>query len=245
MKTQSRIHRRLKGNERLNYHEWCERYRDTSDPLNRGLVFALPMFEGSGTASVLDCARPHHPVTQTHAPSWTQLASGHWCMGFDGASDYLTSLAANTSDMDFTTGEFSMSIWHYAHSVDTKALISRGTAALKTGWNWEYVGNALRFYTSGVDFAEGGARTANVWQLVSLSRTGATTMAMYRNGADETSDSSIGNITSSVGNFCIGVHPELIFPFDGLLALPRIWNRALSASEHKELFERSRGLFGV
>jgi len=250
MKTQARFHRRLKGNERLNYSEWCERYRDSSDPLNRGLVFALPMFEGTGSATVRDVARPHHPVTQTHAPVWTQIApSGLWVMDFTpGHPDYLQCLAASCADLNFTASDFSGCIWLYAHAPNTwRYLMGNVGAGDASGWIFRQGWTTLYITTcsGGSVSTSCDCIVANQWQLCGFTKSGAAA-GLYVNGIRQISvDGSHVGPASSAGNLVIAADRVYANPYDGLMWNPRIWNRALSASEHKELFERSRGLFGV
>lgn len=249
MKTQSRIHRRPKGNERLNYSEWCERYRDMSDPLNRGLAFALPMFEGSGTASVLDCSRVHHPITQVHAPAWIQLPSGIWCMDFDGTNDYLQCLAASCTDLDFTTQAFSGCVWLKRDTAPTWMWLFCRLNSGVAGWSFELQSCMIELRTAtGAGTVTSRENTAipTTWTLCGFSRAG-TSGRIYRDGADTTTNAGTHLDPASVpaANLFVGQLYDTTSRYDGLMWNPRIWNRALSASEHKGLYERERGLFGV
>lgn len=257
MKTQARLHRRLKGNERLNYSEWRERYRDMSDPLNRGLVFALPMFEGSGT--VLDCALPRHSVALVNGPTWTQLASGQRAMYFDGKTfpytfpfefggDPDNLICTSCPVLNFTSGEFSACVWVNATSIETIYLICRGVQNLH-GW-----GLMLENLVAYVETNQAGARqrtagtttTSGNWRCIGFSRRGAS-VCVYENGNDDTSiaASHTDPLTSTSNLVLAAYYDSTDSPLTGCLGKPHIWNRSLSASEHREFYERYRGLFGI
>jgi hypothetical protein len=108
------------------------------DPINTGLLLSIPMFEGVGSSVVADVARPHHPITQVHAPGWTQLASGIWVMDFL-FDDYLSCLGASCTDLNFTTGDFSVTAWH---RLKTGLLIYLTLAGRSSGTRLCVVGHA-------------------------------------------------------------------------------------------------------
>ncbi len=222
------------------------------DSLYQGLVFSLPMEEGSGTATVKDVAKAHHPVTQTHAPVWTALPSGIYCMDFDGANDWLQCAAASCADLDFVAGAFSGGLWVYPTSVTSRNVISRGadvTAPVSGWWMDISAGNNLRFYTSQLGVAQYSygsvSGCVNQWQLWGWSRSGASVRIML-NGCDITS--SVGthiNPASSANDLLIGHASGGAGKLIGKLWNPRIWSRALALSEHREIFNGERFLFGV
>jgi hypothetical protein len=89
-----------------------------------------------------------------------------------------------------------------------------------------------------------GAIVAVVWQLIGLSRSGAS-IRLYINGLDRTSTAAAHiNPLTSVGDCYIGGGAAGTW-WNGRLWNPRIWGRALSPSEHMSIFKRERHLFGV
>jgi hypothetical protein len=223
-----------------------------ADSLNNQLVFSLPMFEGTGTATVRDVARPHHPVTQVHAPVWTQISpSGLWCLDFDSTHpDYLSVPAASAADVDFTTSDFTMVVWVNTTITGAfRTIMSKGSGAVgnKGWWFWghgtvQYHG--LNTYpASAACYAVGGLTG---WWLAGHSRIGATGYP-YDNGMYSPRNVAAASpITAdAAANFTIGIRSDLTLPFDGLMWNPRIWSRALSPAEHRSIFNRERHLFGV
>lgn len=217
------------------------------DPLYSQLVFSLPMREGTGTAVVADVARPHHPVTQVHAPVWTQLPSGIWVMDFDGTNDYLQCPAASSVDLNFTGGDFSAAVWAYKDA-QAGCLFCRG---IQNGDGWILSsGNSQPF----METCQVGTRQSSygpvfslsTWALISFSRSG-TSVRLYHNGWDGTSTAGVHtNPLTSARNLYIGEYNTLgVVPFNGRLWNPRIWGRALSPAEHRQLFLRERHLFNV
>ena len=89
-------------------------------PENDSILLDLPFREGSGTGT-FDHAKPHHPMAMNDPGGgsfvWTTLASGIMVLEFTtiggGGTDgvYLDSPAAETADLDFTTGDFSLGCW--------------------------------------------------------------------------------------------------------------------------------------
>lgn len=238
----------MKGNERLSYAEWRDRCRDRSDPLNHGLVFSLPMFEGSGSASVIDASRLHHPVTQVHAPVWTQLASGIYVLDFDGSNDYLAIPGASSPGLNFTTQDFSACAWVNKDDTNTRYVISRGVPGTR-GWDmYGITGSATVVrLNNGYTITSGSGPTPGTWGLMGFSRVGAS-VRVYFNGSDSTSSagSHPDAVTSPTDEHRIGCRSDSATTlFGGLMWNPRIWARSLSAAEHRMMFERERGLFGV
>ena len=218
------------------------------DPLNQGLLLSLPMFEGSGTASVLDVARPHHPVTQTGTPAWTQLSpSGLWVMDFDGTSDYLTATNAATTDLAFEgASPFTVSAWIYPDSVTGFYLMSRGVNSV-SGWaailsstnSYLLLGVPGYFFVSSAAFG----LQVNRWQLVGATKYSATLGGFYLDGMYQaTSFAGSSVVTATASDLKIS---DTASSFNGKMWNPRIWGRALSSAEHKEIFDNERKLFGV
>ncbi len=88
--------------------------------INRDLLLGLPFREGGGVITQ-DVSKPRRQLTQ-HVPgggsfNWGNLATGIPYLQFipigAGATDgvYLTCPAADTGDLDFTTGDYSIGGW--------------------------------------------------------------------------------------------------------------------------------------
>jgi hypothetical protein len=219
--------------------------------LNDSLLFSLPMREGTGSATVLDQAKAHHPVMQVGPPAWTQLPSGLWMMVL--TNDYLSCAAASCADLNFTSGDFSAVCWMYKVFNGNYCFMSRtgaDWAGLGTADGWQWMshsgGMILRTYQPGVvQGTLGGIPGISIWWLVGFSRSGAS-VRMYRNGADDTVTPAVHiNPTTAVRNLIIGADNPTTLYFNGSIWNPRIWGRSLAAKEHKMIFDMERHLFGV
>lgn len=242
----------MKGNERLSYAEWRDRCRDRSDPLNHGLVFSLPMFEGSGSASVIDASRPHHPVTVTSAPVWYQLPSGQWVMSFDGNDDSLECPTAASVDLDVTAGDFSICLWAKAVDFRNAYIFTRGRF---NQFGWELatrIDGSIRVYTNQSGKAQYTSSKAPIlslddWVFIGFSRSGHS-ITIFRDGEDWVAGAASHSDPLSNTSYPLRIasnNESSVNWFKGMVALPRIWARSLSAAEHRMMFERERGLFGV
>ena len=136
-------------------------------PLDYGLLLALPFREGGGLVT-RDVAMPHHELTQNDPGGgsfvWSNMVSGCPYLEFVtvglGATDgvYLDCPVADTVDLDFTSGDYSIAGWvnHGAvGNLQPKILVGRYAvdaaappAAFGDGWEVYLETNA------GVDYLE-------------------------------------------------------------------------------------------
>ncbi len=231
------------------------------DSLGIGLLLDLPFREGMGILGTADVAKPHHPVGMTHSPAWGALASGQTYLDLDGANDYLQCASASCTDLDFTTGDFTIACWTYWEGDSSDIIVGRYELDV-SGWEVYYDdGDPLR--TLSLRLSHGGvpARTGcysygwtkSNWWLMGISKSGAypgVYPLMYRNGwAVEMNYSAGGFLTapgSCANNLYIGCNNgHTANHYHGRLSGLRIWGRNLSPSEHMELFNRERGFYDV
>jgi hypothetical protein len=221
------------------------------DPLYQQLLFSLPMREGTGTVGTADVAKPHHPVTLTHAPAWTALTSGLYVLDFTAAHpDYLEATNASTVDLDFTTGDYSMDLWVNPDAIALNQWLMARGAGNTSGWMLYLSGGGVIT----VRTAQGGTQqittssaciAAGTWANIGFSRQGAN-IRTYSNGQDVTNSAAahINPLTSALAlRLCYSTSDT--YPYDGRLWNPRIWGRALRPDEHKQIFDRERAKFGV
>jgi hypothetical protein len=221
------------------------------DPLYQQLLFSLPMREGTGTAVTADVAKPHHPVTLTHAPAWVQVGPMNtWVMDFDGNNDYLTCAAADSADLNFTTGDFSGLAWVYADGFGAaNNIITKGEVSV-CGFTFDIQSGAtLRLMTSAPALQGSMAQAVPTagWLLYGFTRSG-TSVRLMVNGADMTTIApSHSNLASSAAYpLDIAAYSAIHgYKWNGKVWNPRIWGRALKPEEHRQIFDRERALFGV
>jgi len=222
------------------------------ESINLQLLLGLPFLEGTGTVTQ-DIAKAYHPVALTGVPSWATLASGLQVLDFNSATpDFLQSPAADTVDLDFTSGDFSMAVWVYIDSLaDIREIINRGRATTD-GWRF-FIQTDGRFGIQTNQAAAGqtssssaGEIVINNWYLIGASRSGASGR-VYKHGQDMTvTAANHVNPLTSARKLLIGVYEtEAHNPHDGKMWNPRIWGRKLEPWEHLALFNAERHLFGV
>ncbi len=220
------------------------------DPLYQQLLFSLPMREGTGTLGTADVAKPHHPVTLTHAPAWVQVGPMNtWCLTLNGAGpDNLLCASASCTDLDFTSGDFSVCVWINTTLAGTQYVMCRGRQTFD-GWALLLGTRVATVETNQAgarQFSFGLANASGTWRLVGFSRSGAS-IRIYEGGRDDTATAATHtNPLTAARNLCVGTYYDgASSPFTGSLWNPRIWGRALRPSEHKEIYDRERGLFNV
>ena len=239
-------------------------------PENDSILLDLPFREGTGVVTH-DHAKPHHPITFNDPGGgsfvWTTLASGLMALEFvtagGGFTDgvYLKSLAVDTVDLDFTTGDYSLGCWvNWAWNGYSSILMGRYGVDLD-GWEtyFDISGgrNTLsqRHHHSSLVpnnnsscFSIGW--TPGVWALAGISREGISLYPQhYRNGGIlEMSYETSGMLDPDTCNrdLVIGCrYTNDANWYKGFVCRPRIWNRVLSQTEWKTIFENERSYFGV
>ena len=219
---------------------------------NQELLLSLRMEAGVGTLAY-DYGKPHHVATLTGVPVWTNLANDLTVLNFNPANpDYLVTAAAGCVDLDFTTGDFSGACWVRGDALGNRNIMTHGVHNTD-GWYWTIgVTGDMSLYTSQaaafqVSTGAPGDIVIGTWRFVSFSRDGAV-VTMYTNGEDVTTvaGTHVDPATAAARNFYIGVNDAAGAAwYDGDLWNPRVWNRAVPASEFRSIFERERALFYV
>jgi len=241
--------------------------------LNHDILLDLPFREGTGVLTH-DVAKPRHPLTLNDPGggsfTWGNLVSGCPYLLFAavgvGAADgvYLDCPAADTGDMDFTSGDYSVGCWFNWDSTGGQSEMIIGRGAVETdGWDLYLAvsghlptGNTVSqrhaHQTGGAGnlksecFSEGW--TPGTWWFFGMSRSGIYT-PHYRNGLavemnyggatmldpdTANRDLVIGARYNKSGNW-----------YRNMMWRPRVWGRALAAWEWLELFHMEKHLIGV
>lgn len=224
----------------------------------------LDLYFRRGVSDVVDdWAAPHHPVTRNPGgapggPVWTDLDNGLTVLDFDHAiPDFLESPAADTVDLNFTTGDFSLAAWILIDDLWPPGLPPWGNAvlckSLGNGWiHFISADGAIEFRTfqSLFDYqassSAAGEIAISTWYLVGVARSGASSR-IYKNGTDVT-DAAATHVDplTSASKLYIGINgDETSRTFDGKMWRPRIWGRCLPPDEWAAIFAMERDLFGV
>lgn len=225
--------------------------------VNHQILVDIPMNEQIGVMvageTAHDLSKAHHTFTLTGGLTWTALPSGLVYLVFDGATGYLQCPAADSVDLNFTVEDFTIVAWiNNALLGGAQIIINQGAVDVD-GWEFFLFGTTLSLRTNQAaahtDISAVAALTASIWQLVGVTRHGATGQ-FFVNGLAVTTTLGAG-LTDAVscagGNkLLIGVqNNEATNLFDGSMSRPRVWNRALSMSQMAEIFQNERHWYGV
>ena len=220
---------------------------------NQGLLLDLQFRETTGTLTT-DWAKAYHAgATLTGTPAWTLLGNDLTYLDFDASNpDDITIAAADCTDLNFTTGAFSGAIWISPDLYGNRYPFDKSSAT--AGWAFWISGTSpyLAFTTANAgpetQTSYGGTGLQlSVWQLIGFNRSGATAN-LFLNGRQVTTIQAthINPATSAAIDFTIGTAVGGGAGwYDGGMWRPRVWNRAVPASEMLEIYEAERSLFGV
>ncbi len=219
--------------------------------VNAQLLLDLRLQEGTGT-NTQDWAKPHHVCTLVGTPVWTNLANDVTFLEFaPGNPDYILSAAGATADLNFTAGDFSGCAWLNPDALGNRNIFTRGVAATD-GFDFWLDGTGRMalstFQAAASQFTYGTVADVAIgtWVFVGFIRDGDS-VRIYTNGLDTTGTPATHiNPLTAARNLYIGVNNAAGAAwYDGSIARPRIWGRALAGYEFRLLFELERGLFGV
>ena len=239
-------------------------------PVNEDILLDLPLREGIGTVT-MDVAKPHHPITM-HDPGggsfvWTSLPSGLMVMDFvtvgggnlDGV--YMDSPGAETADLNFIAGAYSLSAWINWTSNVWSTMIMCRNVTLVSGWevylnlsggrNTVSQRNSHSSIVGNTDsncFSVGW--TPGTWAFLGISREAGNLYPMhYRNGVPLSmsyEDSGMLDSDTCASGLVVGARfTKDANWYKGLMWRPRAWNRALTETEWMNIFTAERDWFGI
>lgn len=218
---------------------------------NHEMLLDLQFCEGTGTLTA-DWAKAHHePNTLTGVPTWSFLANDLTYLDFaiGPPREYVLILAADSGDLNFTSGAFSGAVWYNPDVGGNRYVYCKGL--ITTGWVF-YLNTSNRMslgtrQAAANQFTTGNVLTLDTWQFVSFTRSGASAR-IFTNGRDVTSTAAthINPDTAVAQNFYIGCNDLAGAGWmDGHLWRPRIWGRTLTSADMLAVYEAERHLFGV
>jgi len=184
-------------------------------------------------------------MTLVSSPAWADIG-----ITFADIPDEITCPGADTADLNFTSGDFSLVVWAYPTDLGSAALfMNRGTLDA-SGWEWYTANNNLALRTNQAGSRCGasgmGCVVVDTWQLLGVSRSGLVAQA-YKNGQRVRTLISAGGLLdpiTCVQTFRIANNPH-DDGFVGTQWRPRAWERELSDSDHERIFTNERYIFGV
>jgi len=176
-------------------------------------------------------------VIATGTPQLELSTGVNTCLSFDGSDDY--AFVPNHSDLQFGTGDFSISVW-----IKIDAIGSTQQIFCKRGGDGNYeiqVNSAGRLSVwAPLGFSGSTVLSVNTWYNVTLIRNNPTSY-LYLNGTLEASYSNVGNQNSTSG-LSIGQDSYGGERFNGNIDEFAIWNSGLSAAEALAIYNGNASL---
>lgn len=202
-----------------------------------------------------DVAKPHHPISMVSSPVWTQLSSGLWVQQYTSSHpDYLSCVAGNCTDLQFASESFSLAIWWYRVTGvggQIQFLFAKRDASGTRGYAVSHDrANSLFYITinNTMYTITNYLITSNAWHLAVFMKDYPNSQMYCCLDGILISRRTMLHPTATIADaLLIGIPPTFSVnsSWNGYLHRPRIWNRALSFAESKEMFNRERHLFGV
>ena len=237
---------------------------------NKHILLDLPFREGTGTVTQ-DVAKPHHPMTMVDPGGgsfvWTSLDTGKMVLQFNaiggGGTDgvYINCVAASSTDLNFTTENYSVGCWFNWDSTggQSELLIGRYSTQVD-GWDmYLNISGGLNTLSQRHHHSSLGASnlksecystgwTPGEWHFMGMSRTGLFT-PHYRNGValDMTyDDNGMLDPDTASRDLSIGTRGTTKDAnwFRDLMSRPRVWGDiALTSDDWLLLYEMDKGWF--
>jgi len=216
-----------------------------------GLVFAEKPSIGIEPTNLPDRSRFGNHGTfgaGAAAPTPVRLPSGLWVMDFDGVDDVIN---CGHSDSLNVTDAITAELWIYYRGGETAPYLTlkgvtnifvlKGTAdPQKVSWHIQWSDDSTEDLDSAFTVAK------NEW--THLARTyDRSDVYLYKNGVVDTNTWArvLAIKSEALGDLLIGNNADGSRTLDGRIALPKYYNRALSAGKVKQIYESERHWFGV
>ena len=171
-----------------------------------------------------------------YLPTSNVIDRSYYGLEFDGDQDYV--VGGNDSSLDFTDGDFTISLWmQVSDATGLRCIIERGISNASGYMFAVQTNNALYFYTSQAavaqsTFTPAGSIVVDTWYMITVVREGAD-VTIYRNITDITVTPGvhIDPITNNE-NFDIGIRNDLTsWDFGGIMDGIQVYDRALQLAE--------------
>ncbi len=210
-----------------------------------GTVLSLTGLPG-GSNKIQDRSSYGNNGTITGA-SWVKLPGGLWCLYFDGIDDHVEITHHPSLDI---VARITIKFWvRFATLNVVQTLFAKSWA---TAWDvhlWSTNRANTRFQIGGATVecyapAANFTAVANTWYHWVIRYDGAN-LKIFIDADEKDSDAGSGSIGTNGTNLRIGESLSGASDFNGDIALIEIINRAWSAMEIQNSFDREKHLFGV
>lgn len=177
--------------------------------------------------------------------TWVRLPSGLWCLDFDGQDDHIDCDGNNPSLHFDASGQMTLLAWVCRSVIGgSHEIMSRRAGA--NGYMWVIDdANRLRFTRAWADYVSSDTVfQAGRWYQVALVYNHNNAQNYVNGVADGSAGTGMGYTDETAANLRIG-YPYGWGRFNGKIAFPRIYKRALTAFDIQHSFNREKHLFGV
>lgn len=219
---------------------------------NASCQFDVPFREGIG-AVTYDVSKNHSIVTLVNTPTWSALGTGQPYLAFNGVNEYAEAQAADTGNLDFTNGAYSLGGWLYWSTSAQESKIVMGRYELDvSGWELyltetgDYL--SLRHHHAGGSGVRSSAYSqgwvADTWHHFIVSRAAGDQAAMYRNGKAVTTTSVLEDAETETRDLVIGVRYTKDSNFmSGGIGRLQAWSTDLGADDAIAIYELEKAGF--
>ncbi|MBU6320948.1 hypothetical protein KGO04_00170 [Patescibacteria group bacterium] len=208
--------------------------------IGSGLVGYWPFNEGTGNTTA-DISGNKNTGTLVNAPSWVKGKYGN-ALSFNG-TNYIS--LGNVAALSFPSTDFGICAWAYPiENSNYREIVNKGDSGSASGSQYEVLLDnsgkyAFNVMVGGVvdRLADTATASLNKWAYVCGVRQGALN-SLYVNGILRNSASFSGPLNTTSNGVSIGAagNGNTSLAFRGTIDEVRIYNRALSSSEVKQLY---------
>ncbi len=214
--------------------------------LTRGLVLDVANQVGGAMPSIVtlhDWSRYQNDGAMANV-TWVQLPTGLWVMDFNGATSLVN--CGNDGSLMPVTG-LTILVWTYLRTLTNwDELLAKSSNAILNGYGITNISAAagwrcwVNHRVNNIVFV---VPTLNVWQQIALTYNKVVVEA-YRNAVSQGTDNYTADIVTNTSNLVVGASLGG-GPFDGNIALLRIYNYALTPAQIRARYHSQKWLFGV
>jgi len=211
-----------------------------------GLVFEALFFEGAGTTLHDTSGQENHGTI--YGMTWETLSTSKIVGSFDGVDDYVKVPDDPSLNVE-STQEITIVVWCMVKTLDAQFIVRKGYGSSNAYALLIDRYSKLRFDYYNTDSAKDGIITGsqpetNKWSMFAAVVT-QTELLLYINDKLDASTSKTVQLKDYPENVQISGWQDVGKYFNGPIGSVHIYNRALTESEIKEIYELEAPLFGI
>jgi hypothetical protein len=213
--------------------------------VTNGLVLALDAANQksyvSGSTTWNDLSGNNNSGTLVNTPTFSSANGGS--IVFDGTNNYIQ--VPRNTNFAFGTGDFSVDYWFNKVGTGNYAMMDCINAG---GFGFNLNGNTqiFAFESFRSSFSISCNFSNNVWNNLTLTRTGGNLLSAYINGSFIGSNNTASSSFTSPNNVVFGINGNLSSqPFLGYTSNIKIYNKSLSATEIQQNYNALKSRFNL